>query len=295
MTATVTAGAAPAGWYADPAGQTEYRYWDGGRWTSGVVVAGRVVEQPLPLPADRPPETPPTTGIELPPRALLIALLGFVVGMVASTVLSIGAVALGMPDIAAVALAGIGLWGGLLGACIMASRRYGTGHLVVDYGLEGGLHWVDLARGLGYATLARVAGVIALIPVALASEDAFSPDNGALDGVDINLTALLVFAVVAVIGAPIVEELFFRGLLLRSLHSRWSTPLALSVQAVIFAAAHLDPTLGLRNLAVLAAIIPAGAVLGFAALRRGLATSMIAHSLFNFVAVLLTVAALAAG
>lgn len=41
-----TAGAAPAGWYADPAGRFELRYWDGGQWTEHVSRAGQQYTDP---------------------------------------------------------------------------------------------------------------------------------------------------------------------------------------------------------------------------------------------------------
>lgn len=40
------AGAAPAGWYADPAGRFELRYWDGGQWTEHVSRAGQQYTDP---------------------------------------------------------------------------------------------------------------------------------------------------------------------------------------------------------------------------------------------------------
>jgi hypothetical protein len=33
--------AVPAGWYADPAGRFDLRYWDGGAWTEHVSRAGQ--------------------------------------------------------------------------------------------------------------------------------------------------------------------------------------------------------------------------------------------------------------
>ncbi|MFP5489452.1 MAG: DUF2510 domain-containing protein, partial [Acidimicrobiia bacterium] len=44
--ATSTAGAAPAGWYADPSGRFELRYWDGGQWTEHVSRAGQQYTDP---------------------------------------------------------------------------------------------------------------------------------------------------------------------------------------------------------------------------------------------------------
>lgn len=53
----------PAGWYADPLGGHEHRYWDGERWTQHVATAGRTVTDPVGGTAAPPP--PPTTA---PPR-----------------------------------------------------------------------------------------------------------------------------------------------------------------------------------------------------------------------------------
>lgn len=40
---------APANWYADPAGNPNWRYWDGTRWTEHV--AGYATPVPAPVPA----------------------------------------------------------------------------------------------------------------------------------------------------------------------------------------------------------------------------------------------------
>jgi hypothetical protein len=40
------AAAAPAGWYADPSGRFELRYWDGGRWTEHVSRRGQQFTDP---------------------------------------------------------------------------------------------------------------------------------------------------------------------------------------------------------------------------------------------------------
>lgn len=38
---------APAGWYPDPLGRFEHRYWDGTRWTDHASRGGRTVADPL--------------------------------------------------------------------------------------------------------------------------------------------------------------------------------------------------------------------------------------------------------
>ena len=44
--ATAAASAAPAGWYADPSGRYELRYWDGNQWTEHVSRAGQQYTDP---------------------------------------------------------------------------------------------------------------------------------------------------------------------------------------------------------------------------------------------------------
>ena len=44
--AAASAAAAPAGWYADPSGRFELRYWDGSQWTEHVSRAGQQYTDP---------------------------------------------------------------------------------------------------------------------------------------------------------------------------------------------------------------------------------------------------------
>ena len=45
-TPAAAAPAVPAGWYADPAGRFELRYWDGSTWTEHVSRAGQQFTDP---------------------------------------------------------------------------------------------------------------------------------------------------------------------------------------------------------------------------------------------------------
>ncbi len=78
---------------------------------------------------------------------------------------------------------------------------------------------------------------------------------------------------IAVVAAPIVEELLFRGLLLASLMKRGSTA-ALWLSAAAFSVWHLNPS-ALKYYAI------AGAFLGLLYLKRGLSCSIAAHAGFN--------------
>jgi membrane protease YdiL (CAAX protease family) len=176
-----------------------------------------------------------------------------------------------------------GLWLGLVGAALVASRTRGRNDLRADYGWGLG-RWWDLpagaALGLGCQYL--------LIPLLYLPFEQFDRhlshqlsqparhDTGAAHTVGSVAVLLLLLAV----GAPIVEELFFRGLVLRALLGRTPVPVAVVGSALLFALAHFEAI----QFAGLAAF---GVVLAVLAWRTGRLTPGIgAHAAFNAVAVL---------
>lgn len=278
----------PAAWYPDPSGVGELRYWNGTAWTPGVVIGGQVTERPMPWPPAHAAAPPADERVELPGRAAWYGLGGFVVGIVAGTLLAIASARLKLPDFVSLLLNVAGLWTGLLGACWLASRRYGTGNLRHDYGLE--FTGSDVGWGFVSSLAARVAGAIAIIPFVFASKRLIGTNQGVFGEVRDSLPAFLLFAVIAVVGAPLVEELFFRGLLLRSLTTAVGVASAIVIQAILFGFAHFSPLLGLANVSVVTVITVAGVVFGITAWKRRVSTSVAAHSFFNLVAVLVVFA-----
>jgi membrane protease YdiL (CAAX protease family) len=101
------------------------------------------------------------------------------------------------------------------------------------------------------------------------------------------VAALVVLLVVLAVGAPIVEELFFRGLLQGALAHRYGPRTALWVQAGIFGVCHYQ--FGMPFSTVVLTVVPiacVGLVLGSLRWRYDrLAPGMIAHALCNVVAV----------
>src|ERR1017187_10457493 len=105
-------------------------------------------------------------------------------------------------------------------------------------------------------------------------------------------TGLVVLAVLVCVGSPVVEELFFRGLLLRSLLGtfeqigpRLGPALSIVVTALVFALVHFEALqfLGLAGF---------GVVLGVLAWRTGrLGPSIVAHMTFNTVTIIAIVVA----
>jgi hypothetical protein len=77
----------PAGWYADPSGQGEARYWNGVAWTQSVSRGGVEVESPLnPSQVSIPPA--PGTGVAPPVKTQSVGVsssrrspLGVIVGV----------------------------------------------------------------------------------------------------------------------------------------------------------------------------------------------------------------------
>lgn len=219
------------------------------------------------------------------------ALGGYVAGFVLSAVAA--AIASGVTGyqagkgrpipLAILGASAAGLWIGLVGAALSVSKRKGTRSLSGDFGLRVGAWW-DLPLGAAVGLAAQY-GLIPLLywPAELADPSLrhqlaqpAQSDTGAVHSAPALVLALVVLAV----GAPLVEELFFRGLLLRSLTEKVSTPVAVLASALLFALAHFEAV----QFAGLAAF---GVVLGVLAWRTGrLAPGIAAHATFNASAVI---------
>lgn len=182
-------------------------------------------------------------------------------------------------SLGAVVAGTVGLWVGLAGAPLWASRLSGSGSLVADFGLR--FRTPDVLIG-------AVAGVASqyvldyLVYLPFQSNHRLIHEVGQparhIAGLAHGPGVVLLVAVV-VVGAPVVEELFFRGLLLRALSARIGAPWAIGISAVLFGLAHYEPL-------QLPVLVLFGVVLGVLATRTGrLGPSICAHAAFNAVAV----------
>lgn len=98
----------------------------------------------------------------------------------------------------------------------------------------------------------------------------------------------LAFAFVAVVGAPIVEEIFFRGLIQTRLVEKLGAVKGIAITSVLFGAAHLIGWVGPESLIAAAGIAGSGAVLGYVRYRTGrLGTSIATHAFFNLFVVVI--------
>jgi len=173
----------------------------------------------------------------------------------------------------------VGLWVGLAGAPIWASRLSGSGSLVADFGLR--FRPLDVVVGAG-AGVASQYGLDYLVYLPVQSNRRLIHEVGQpaqhLAGLAHGWGDALLVAVV-VVGAPLAEELFFRGLLLRAVGFRFGNVAAVIVSAVAFGLAHFEPL-------QMPVLVLFGVVLGVLAVRSGrLGPSICAHAAFNAVAV----------
>lgn len=176
-----------------------------------------------------------------------------------------------------IAVLQVPLWSGLIGAPWFASRRRGIGNLRADFGLA--VRRTDPGWGLGMGVLLQLAVALVYSVVKVSECDLSGPARNLTDKAN-GIIGIPLLVLITVIGAPVVEELFFRGLVLRSLTKRglpgWA---AVAVSAVVFAGFHFQP-------AQFAGLTVVGLGLGFLAYRTGrLGAGMIAHAAFNAVSV----------
>lgn len=201
----------------------------------------------------------------------------------------------------------VGLWVGLVASVVVTTRLAARGDSVLpgsqgaealvagsgsvrrDFGLR--LRpWPDIPLGIA----AGVASQYLLIPIAEAPLVPFVPHlYSRLGHPAQSLTGhafgpgLVVLAVLVCVGSPVVEELFFRGLVLRglmgtcaSMGRRVGPVVSICVTALVFSLVHFE-ALQFLGLAAF------GVVLGLLAWRTGrLGPSIIAHMAFNTVTII---------
>jgi membrane protease YdiL (CAAX protease family) len=178
-------------------------------------------------------------------------------------------------------LGGLGsVWVSLGGGCVVASRRYGTGRTFRDLGVS--FRWPDLARGPVITFLALVAVSFTSSLLGPAGNRFHGSNASLLKAPRGDIIGAIILVLAAVVGAPFFEEMFFRGLLLRTLESRLSPTLASLGQAFLFGLVHFQLILGWGNVGVIVAVGTIGFVFGLAAQRfRRVGPTVIAHGAFN--------------
>jgi membrane protease YdiL (CAAX protease family) len=220
-----------------------------------------------------------------PPRwGLGDVILGLVVGLFLSSVLAGVWMAFSHDQelsLGGMAFAQVGLWLGLVGSVVLATRRKGSGSLTLDFGWA--FRRIDLAVGLGVgigAQLVIVPGVALLLRPLLGQPEVSGPVRKLVDAA--NGPAVVGLILIAVVGAPLVEELFFRGLLLRSIEKRFGSVWAIVGSSVLFGLAHPQDLPAKAQALIMVSLAVFGAALATLAVKtRRLGPGILAHATFN--------------
>jgi membrane protease YdiL (CAAX protease family) len=240
-------------------------------------------------------DTPtPAAGRVEPRWGLGDAAAGYALAIVGSSIVSSIVLAASgrTPDeqddlpLSLVAITQLGLWLGLLGVPWLVTRAKGNG-LVADLRLR--FQRRDLWRG------GSIGAVLQLLVIPLlywpflelldkSADDLEGPARELTDRADGALGVILLVLIVGV-GAPIVEEVFYRGFLQGALLKRGlPVPVAIAISSTVFAASHFQAL-------QFPALLVFGAVAGTLAHRSGrLGPAITAHVAFNMVTVVVLLA-----
>lgn len=172
----------------------------------------------------------------------------------------------------------------MLVAAWVVVRVRGSGSLARDFGLRVSLRdggWLLVGLAL------QIVALIALLPIAELAGVDDAPQEAVQRLENAGGAELALLAVGVVVIAPVVEELVFRGLLLRSLLRRMGPGPAVGLSACLFGVIHLaDPGAAV----VVPGLVALGLLAGVEATRTGsLSRPILLHAGFN----LLTVVVLA--
>ncbi len=259
----------PTGWFPDPWNSAGVRFWDGRGWTGHAAV----------------PATPRPPHPSLPIRAAWGAVITLLVSLTASRYLLEAISGYEWPIAVYVSIVALVGYVPALLWCWYASRRWGTGRFRADVGFTA--KWADA----GWGPITWVACLITQIMVGLivvVLKIPFTSNVKEVSKLDADRGYVVSLLVLAVVAAPIAEEIVFRGVVLRGLLSRTGAVVAVGVQGALFGLAHFDPVRGMGNIGLILVLSSVGCVLGGAAfLIRRLAPTMIAHAILNGLAMAL--------
>lgn len=248
------------------------------------------MSEPAPNPPSKPeavglPETPPARPIEIF-AGLLIAIS---VGAIGFIIFEAVAVLVDMDegpnrDLWVLITGMTSIWVGLLFATALP---FATRKMNVRAALGLKVRWrVDVPLGIAAGLFGQFVIVyLTYLPVAMFDEDIFTQVGQRAN--DLSELAVgwgvIPFVISTAILAPIFEELFFRGLVLRSFVIKWGPTWGIITSGLLFGAFHFDPLL-------FAALSFFGMLLGYLAHKTGrIAPCVIAHIAFNSATVVSTV------
>ena len=215
----------------------------------------------------------------LPVVAAVGAVEVLTVSLLVSKLLLDAVVGFGWPVAVYVALLAAVGYGPSLWWCRYASRRWGSGRLDADIGLTP--RFSDLGWG-PLIWLGAIGAQVAVGAVVIALDLPIVGNTEGIDELTADRTYVVSLVVSAVVAAPIVEEMVFRGVVMRGLRSRLPMVAVVVVQGLLFGAAHVDPVRGAGNIGLVLVLSGVGIAFGVAvALLARIGPVIVAHAIFN--------------
>ncbi len=236
----------------------------------------------VPSPTFAPPREPhPTLPVQVAGGAIIV----LTASLLASKYLLDALIDFEWPVVVYVALLGIMGYGPSLLWVRYATRRWGSGRFFHDVGLRpevGDLGWGPVVWLAAIGTQIVMGAIVLGLGVPLENNT-----DGIGDLTD-DRTYVISIIITAVIAAPFVEEIVFRGLVMRGLRSRLPVVPTIALQAVLFGVAHIDPVRGTGNVGLVLVLSGVGAAFGGGAyLLRRIGPTIVAHAIFNGVVLIL--------
>lgn len=267
---------------------------------------GAVASAPTaPRPRALPDEPPAGVRWGLPDAAVVLAVFAVTIGLSLLYLVVHLPASQGPFDLISATIS----YGLVAAAVVLISRRRGLRSLAEDFGLR--IRPIDLALGLGVAVAGKIVQVMVGLSVFAATGHTPTRSNVSFghDPFWIAVNGFLIGSLVA----PVVEELVFRGVLLRAIrnailrgrrrapHPQPAEPrirsrasvLAIVISAAIFSAGHLYETVGDLSLflTILFSLFAVGVLHAVVTVLTGrLGAAIVAHVLFNASGVALALA-----
>ena len=190
-------------------------------------------------------------------------------------------------------ISGVITYAALVAVVVLASRR-GLKSLAADFGVR--FAWIDLPLGLAAGLAAKVFTLVLTAVAVLLTNH--TPEQGNFTLSQDSLWVLLNGVLVASLIAPFVEELFFRGLVLRAARNRVlrrggspvrAAVIAIAVSSVGFALLHLIQSTDVTLLIILGgSTLALGVINSVVAIATGrIGAPIIAHVFYNGSSILL--------
>jgi membrane protease YdiL (CAAX protease family) len=185
-----------------------------------------------------------------------------------------------IPQLLAVA---VGAWSVFLVALVIAGKKFGTGDFFADFAAR--FRPIDLV-GVPIGVVTQL-GLVPLLylPLKALWPDTFSSERLEERAQDLadraNGSSAVLLVLIVVIGAPIVEELVYRGLLQRSMASVVQAWPAAVFTAIWFSLIHLSPV-EYPGLFVAGLVFGAGV-----AVTNRIGLSIVTHAAFNATGILI--------